>query len=89
VADRLRDLDLNALRMVIYASVLIGLMILRPEGLFGERELFKRRRTMFKPGGGGPPDKQTRADVEPAEERAKDANPEPSSTDALEKAVAG
>lgn len=33
-------LDLNALRMVIYASVLIGLMILRPEGLFGERELF-------------------------------------------------
>lgn len=34
-------LDLNALRMVIYASVLIGLMILRPEGLFGERELFR------------------------------------------------
>ena len=37
-------LDLNALRMVIYASVLIGLMILRPEGLFGERELFRRKR---------------------------------------------
>jgi branched-chain amino acid transport system permease protein len=37
-------LDLNALRMVIYASVLIGLMILRPEGLFGERELFGRRK---------------------------------------------
>jgi branched-chain amino acid transport system permease protein len=37
-------LDLNALRMVIYASVLIGLMILRPEGLFGERELFRRAR---------------------------------------------
>jgi branched-chain amino acid transport system permease protein len=37
------SLDLNALRMVIYASVLIGLMILRPEGLFGERELFRRR----------------------------------------------
>ncbi|MFO0759523.1 MAG: branched-chain amino acid ABC transporter permease [Byssovorax sp.] len=35
-------LDLNALRMVIYAAVLILLMILRPEGLFGERELFKR-----------------------------------------------
>jgi len=33
-------LDLNALRMVIYASVLILLMILRPEGLFGEREIF-------------------------------------------------
>jgi branched-chain amino acid transport system permease protein len=38
------DLDLNALRMVIYASVLIGLMILRPEGLFGEREPFRRAR---------------------------------------------
>ncbi|AUX37397.1 MULTISPECIES: branched-chain amino acid ABC transporter permease [Sorangium] len=36
-------LDLNALRMVLYASILIGLMILRPEGLFGERELFGRR----------------------------------------------
>jgi branched-chain amino acid transport system permease protein len=35
-------LDLNALRMVVYASVLIGLMILRPEGIFGERELFKQ-----------------------------------------------
>jgi len=35
-------LDLNALRMVIYAAVLITLMILRPEGLFGERELFRR-----------------------------------------------
>ena len=42
-------LDLNALRMVIYASVLIGLMILRPEGLFGERELFRRvRQTVAK-----------------------------------------
>lgn len=38
------SLDLNALRMVIYASVLIGLMILRPEGLFGERELIRRTR---------------------------------------------
>jgi branched-chain amino acid transport system permease protein len=40
-------LDLNALRMVVYASVLIGLMILRPEGLFGERELFRRVRQTF------------------------------------------
>src|SRR5262249_36593647 len=39
----LPNLDLNALRMVVYAAVLIGLMILRPEGLFGERELFKRK----------------------------------------------
>jgi branched-chain amino acid transport system permease protein len=37
-------LDLNALRMVIYAAVLIGLMILRPEGIFGERELLKPTR---------------------------------------------
>lgn len=44
------SLDLNALRMVLYAAVLIGLMILRPEGLFGERELFRReRRTTPKP----------------------------------------
>lgn len=34
-------LDLNALRMVVYASVLIALMILRPEGIFGERELLR------------------------------------------------
>ncbi len=34
------SLNLNALRMVIYAAVLISLMILRPEGLFGEREIF-------------------------------------------------
>lgn len=32
-------LDLNALRMIIYAAVLIALMVLRPEGLLGEREL--------------------------------------------------
>ncbi len=38
------SLDLNALRMVIYAAVLIGLMILRPEGLFGERELGSGKR---------------------------------------------
>ncbi len=45
-------LDLNALRMVIYAAVLIGLMILRPEGLFGERELLRAvRRARTK----GPP----------------------------------
>jgi branched-chain amino acid transport system permease protein len=34
-------LDLNALRMVIYAGVLITLMILRPEGIFGEREIIR------------------------------------------------
>ena len=35
--------DLNALRMIIYAMVLIALMIVRPEGLLGERELFQKR----------------------------------------------
>ena len=34
------SLDLNALRMIVYASILIVLMILRPEGLIGEKELF-------------------------------------------------
>jgi len=38
-------LDLNALRMIIYAMVLIALMILRPEGLLGERELFGTKRS--------------------------------------------
>ncbi len=36
-------LDLNALRMIIYSAVLILLMIRRPEGLLGERELFQKR----------------------------------------------
>ncbi len=36
-------LDLNALRMIVYAIVLILLMVLRPEGLLGERELFQKR----------------------------------------------
>jgi branched-chain amino acid transport system permease protein len=39
-------LDLNALRMIVYAVVLIALMIVRPEGLLGERELFGRKRTV-------------------------------------------
>jgi branched-chain amino acid transport system permease protein len=38
-------LDLNALRMIVYAIVLIALMVLRPEGLLGERELFQKRAT--------------------------------------------
>ena len=43
-------LDLNALRMVVYAATLIAVMILRPEGVFGEREIFGgRRRTLPTP----------------------------------------
>lgn len=81
-ASTLRTLDLNALRMVIYASVLIGLMILRPEGLFGERELFRRKRpardagkpTKKEEAEPEPPPQETIEDVKPAEERAVDAN---------------
>jgi branched-chain amino acid transport system permease protein len=39
----IESLDLNALRMIVYAAVLIVLMILRPQGLLGERELFQKR----------------------------------------------
>lgn len=45
-------LDLNALRMIVYAVVLITLMVVRPEGLLGERELFGRRKA---PRGTGDP----------------------------------
>ncbi len=47
-------LDLNALRMMIYAGVLIALMILRPEGLLGERELFQKKSAFKKNGPKGP-----------------------------------
>jgi branched-chain amino acid transport system permease protein len=46
------SLDLNALRMVVYAAVLISLMILRPEGILGERELFRAARRKLRPRGG-------------------------------------
>jgi branched-chain amino acid transport system permease protein len=36
------SLDLNALRMMIYAAALIALMIKRPEGLLGEREIGRK-----------------------------------------------
>ncbi|MFO0550318.1 MAG: branched-chain amino acid ABC transporter permease [Polyangiaceae bacterium] len=38
------DFDLNALRMVIYAVVLIIVMILRPAGVFGENEITRFRK---------------------------------------------
>lgn len=56
------NFDLNALRMVVYAATLIGLMILRPSGVFGENELFKWKR---KPKASPPPP--------PAEGPAKEA----------------
>ncbi len=42
--QRFETLDLNALRMIVYAIVLILLMVWRPEGLLGERELFEKKR---------------------------------------------
>jgi branched-chain amino acid transport system permease protein len=36
-------LDLDALRMIVYAIVLVLLMVWRPAGLLGERELFQKR----------------------------------------------
>jgi branched-chain amino acid transport system permease protein len=39
---RFESLDLNALRRMIYAAVLIALMIKRPRGLFGEGEPWPR-----------------------------------------------
>ncbi len=56
-------LDLNALRMILYAGVLIALMIWRPEGLLGERELFQKKRT---PPGPRPPSGGTPAAASPA-----------------------
>ena len=44
--QKFEGLDLNALRMIIYAGVLIALMIWRPEGLLGERELFQKKRAL-------------------------------------------
>ena len=37
-------LDLNALRMVSYAATLIAVMIVRPEGVLGEREIGEGRK---------------------------------------------
>jgi branched-chain amino acid transport system permease protein len=54
IRQKIEWLDLNALRMMIYAGVLIALMILRPEGMLGERELFSRKRAP-KPAGPATP----------------------------------
>ena len=49
------SLDLNALRMIVYATLLVLLMIWRPEGLLGERELFQKRRARKSGSGGSQP----------------------------------
>jgi branched-chain amino acid transport system permease protein len=48
------DFDLNALRMVVYASVLILLMVLRPSGIFGENEIVKVKKPELPPPSRGP-----------------------------------
>ncbi len=62
------DFDLNALRMVVYAAVLILVMVLRPAGLFGENEIVKPKPgrdvpppTKRSPGTGAPPASPTEA----------------------------
>jgi branched-chain amino acid transport system permease protein len=57
------DFDLNALRMVVYAAVLILVMVLRPSGLFGENEIIKP-----KPGRDTPP--PTKRSAKPSEAAA-------------------
>jgi branched-chain amino acid transport system permease protein len=55
------EFDLNALRMVVYAVVLVVLMIVRPSGAFGENEIVKPQGpTRSKPPG-------ARREAEPAE----------------------
>ena len=40
--------DLQQYRLVLYALLLIGIMLLRPQGLLGNRELFFGRRKLDK-----------------------------------------
>jgi branched-chain amino acid transport system permease protein len=50
-SDWLRDLQ--SWRLVIYALLLIVMMLLRPEGIFGSRELWPMRRRLAQPVGSG------------------------------------
>jgi branched-chain amino acid transport system permease protein len=79
-------LDLNALRMVVYSAVLIGLMILRPEGLFGERELFRRKRAAAKKGDGAGP--KPKADDPEIEKTKEDASPAAAAAEQAQKGAA-
>ena len=56
------DFDLNALRMVVYAAVLILLMVLRPSGIFGESEIVKRKKPDLPPPSRGPGPGSARAE---------------------------
>jgi branched-chain amino acid transport system permease protein len=65
-------IDLNALRMIVYALVLVVLMIWRPEGLLGERELFggPSRGAPDGSGGGPKPDDAPSSDAADAPSKA-------------------
>ncbi len=56
-------LDLNALRMMLYSALLIALMIWRPEGLLGERELFQKKKAKL-PAPPAPPNETRPAGAE-------------------------
>jgi branched-chain amino acid transport system permease protein len=64
--DHGMSLDLNALRMIVYAVVLVALMIVRPEGLLGERELGRRKTRGVK----GPPSDPSGREDEKEDARA-------------------
>ena len=66
-------LDLNALRMMVYAGVLIALMIWRPEGLLGERELFQKKKVRAPKPKPGPSDPGNTPD-EPSKAEGAEAN---------------
>ncbi len=82
-------LDLNALRMILYAGVLIVLMIWRPEGILGERELFQKPRSkpLKKPKTSpSDPDAPKEPPV-PAKDAAPDAAAESTSTSTASKTI--
>jgi branched-chain amino acid transport system permease protein len=58
-------IDAAALRMALFATALIVVMLVRPEGLFGEREVWERRDP--KPGKKPPPSNESKEGRVPSE----------------------
>ena len=61
------NIDAAALRMTLFAAALIIVMLVRPEGLFGEREVWERRGT--KPKNQPPPPQNEKKDERPPSEK--------------------
>lgn len=61
------DFDLNAFRMVVYAALLIAVMVLRPAGVFGEREILKPRASGKPPAPPPKPPSEARTKLEEEE----------------------